>query len=122
MKSKVINAIDWTEKISLEDHYTVYLSFDLLTKVILSYPHSTCGYYDGRHKCSHMSALIMFIRCAQRCDKNCDKFEKTFPESPLKLQNYLTLIENLVSTKEYVKARKKKALENKTLVGDEDLF
>ena len=54
MKSKVINSIDWNENSSLEDHYTVYLSFDLLTKEILSYAHSICGCYDGRHKFSHM--------------------------------------------------------------------
>ena len=100
---------------------SVCLSFDSLTKKILSYLHSTCGCYDGRNECSHMSALIMFIGRAQCCDKNSDKFEKTFPESPLKSQNCLTLIENVVSTKEHAKD-KKKELENKKLAGEEDLL
>ena len=32
MKIKVMNAADWNQNSSLEDHYAVYLSFDLLTK------------------------------------------------------------------------------------------
>ena len=101
MKTKVTNAIDWNENSALEDHYTVHLSFNLNTKELLPYPHSTCGCYDGRHKCSHMPGFSLFIRCAQRCDISCEIFGKDFPESPVKLQNYLTLIENVAYSREH---------------------
>ena len=122
MKTKVMNAIDWNENSALEDHYTVHLSFNLITKELLPYPHSTCGCYDGRHKCSHMSGFALFIRCAQRCDVSCEIFEKDFPESPVKLQNYLTLIENVAYSGECARCRKKITLEDKTLHCDENAF
>ena len=98
MKTKVVNS-----SIKIEDknyeHHTAFLSFDALNKKLLSYPCSMCGCYDGRHYCSHLLAFTFYIRCAQRCKKNRDDFENSLPESPMSMQNELTLIQNAVDFK-----------------------
>ena len=96
----------------LDDHYTVFLGFDLNSKNMLFYPYSICGCYDGRHACSHFTSFLLLIRRAQRCDFNQDTFEKAFPGNPTHFQNKITLIENTVMQQYSRKAKRKKTNEN----------
>ena len=74
-----------------------------------------CGCYDGRHACSHLTAFLHLIRCAQRCDHKQEYFEKSMPDNPIKLQNFITLIENIGLTNKRKKARNLMLNENKIL-------
>ena len=112
MKSEVKNASIDDETNDTQDHYIAYLVFDISTKNILPHPHSMCGCCDGRHRCSHVGGLILLIRCAQRCDSNQEHFENKFPENPIKLQDSITLIENIGVSQECKKCRKRKVNEN----------
>ena len=78
-------------------------------KQLLHCPYSACGCYDGRHFCSRLLSFLFFIRYAQRCNDNCEKFEKRRSENSMLLQNVTTLIENVVDVKD---ANKKLKLNN----------
>lgn len=95
MKSKACDACQDSPKYEAEDHCSVCLAFNSRAKEMLFYPCAARGCYDGCHVCSHITAFILFIRCAQRCDCNKDIFEKALPASPLKLQNCVALIEHV---------------------------
>ena len=91
MKKKVVNSsMDIKDK--NYECYTAFLSFDAATKKLLSYPHSMCACYDGRHFCSDLLAFLFHIRYAQRCKKKCIDFENALPEIPMSMQNELALM------------------------------
>jgi len=64
MKSKVKNSLKDNETNETQEYYIVYLAFDLIIKIILSYPYSVCSCYDGRYYYSHIGRLLLFIRYA----------------------------------------------------------
>jgi len=84
----------------------------MLTKneyVVLPYPFSCCGCYDGRGFCSHMLGLFMFCYVGQQSQKkkiSKEKFESQFPKPPHESQGEPVLIENMVRD---VKMRSSKA-------------
>ena len=109
MKSKVQKPLIERETTDMLEYYVVHLAFDLATKSILPHPYSVCRCYDGRHNCSHLGGLILFFRCAQRCDSNQEYFENKFPENPIKLQDSISLIENVCMSPAYKKSKKAKS-------------
>ena len=115
MKMKVKNTAKGDGTDQLDEFCTAFASFDLRAKKLLHYPYSACGYYDGRHVCSHFASFLFFVHCAQMCNYNQTIFESTLPENPIKLQNTLTLIENVSNNESRIKAAKRKFHEKESL-------
>ena len=122
MKTKVKNETKDEEKDQLDEFHTAFLSFDLNTREFLYCLHSTCGCCDSRHVCSHLAGFSFFIRCAQRCNFNRDMFENALPVNPMKLQNTLTLIENVCSNDNRKKVAIKREEDLKALLNCNDVL
>jgi len=108
IKSKVSNESDYNANGALSEYYTVYATFDVITKNFSYYLYSICGCYDGYHVCSHLLGFMIFIRCAQRYDKNQIVFESCMPRNPLVVQNSTTLIKNVTCSENTVIRSKRK--------------
>ena len=76
MKTEVKNEARKSDSDEFDEHYTICLTFESLSKKLLCYPCSMCGCYDGRHVYSRMTVFLIFIRCVQKCDVSKELFEK----------------------------------------------
>ena len=114
MKKTKNSTVDNPED-ELDEHCTAFVSFDLQSKEFLNYPFTVCGYYDGRHVCSHVLGFLLFIRCAQSCTGVYEEFESIVSENPISLQNTLTLFENVVFNDNRVKGQRKRRSTELTL-------
>ena len=76
MKTKTKNVTEHMDKDELDEHYTTFFAFDAINKDLSQCPYSVCGYYDGRHFCSHLLGFLLFLRCVQICDTDFLKFEE----------------------------------------------
>ena len=65
MKTKVRNEASESETDEFDENYAVCLEFEFLTKKLLCYPYSECGYCDGIHACSCIIGFLIFIRYVQ---------------------------------------------------------
>ena len=111
MKSKVSNETIKLKKRDMNDHYIIFLAFDLSNNELLLYPYSICGCYDSRQVCSHFGGFLLLIQCIQKCEDNQELFEQSFPANPISLQNSITLIEYVGFSEKYKISKRKKVEE-----------
>ena len=59
IKIKEINSLDINDGEKLQEHHNIHFVFDLATKSMMLNLCSMCGCYDGCHKFSHLSGLML---------------------------------------------------------------
>ena len=121
METKVKNEARKLDLDEFNEHYTIHLEFESLSKKLLCCFFSMCGCYDGCHACSHATAFLLFITCVQKYDVSKELFEKATPGNSIALQFTLTLIENVYTTDGIKKTVKRNREENDAFLCDDSL-
>ena len=97
MKTSVLNANVSTPG-EMKKSYTVFIAFGKGSDktVLLNYPYSCCGCYDGRKICSHILAVIFAIMVMQHYPKDEAEMILNMP-GPTDAQNLPTSVDLLLN-------------------------
>ena len=82
----------------MKKSYTVFIAFGKGSDktVLLNYPYSCCGCYDGRKICSHILAVIFAIMVMQHYPKDEAEMILNMP-GPTDAQNLPTSVDLLLN-------------------------